>query len=102
MKGLTTIQQYFLPSPLVIITICCRKLHAIVIVELVSSCSVVSAHLKSVVVAFIFDVKIAKINTKKSFRYQAASKFLNVCVWQLQHVFSLISLDDWLNFSSNI
>ena len=67
MKDLTTVQHYFLPRVLVIITICCSKLHAIVTVQPVSSCAVVSAHLKSVVVAFIFDVKITKINTKSRF-----------------------------------
>ena len=81
MIDLTTVQHYFLPRPLVIITICCRKLPAIVNVELVSSCAVVSAHLKSVVVAFIFDVKITKINTKSLFVVKTASKFLNLCAW---------------------
>ena len=79
MKDLTTVQYYFLPRPLVIITICCRKLHAIVIVELVSSCAVVSAHLKSVVVALIFDVKITKINTKSLFVVKLHQSF-SICV----------------------
>ena len=69
--------------------------------QLVSSCPVISAHLKSVVVALIIDVKITKINTKFSC-CQAALKFLNLCVVQLQQLFSLISQDDWLNFSTNI
>ena len=101
MKDLTTVQHYFLPSQLVVVTICCSKLHAIVIVQLVSSCAIISVHLKSVVVAFIFDIEIAKINTKFCC-FQAASKFLNLCLLQLQQLFLLISQNGWLNFSTNI
>ena len=103
MKDLTTVQPYLSPSGHVIITIFCGKLHAIVIVEPVSSSAVVSTHLKSVVVTSTFDVETAKVNTKSTFYCQAASKFLNlcVCVVQLQHLFLLISQDAWVNFSTN-
>ena len=103
MKNLTAVQHYFLPRPLVIITIWRRKLHAIVMVQPVSSCAVVSAHLKSVVVVFFFDVKITKINTKNLVVVQLHQSFsICVCVVQLQQLFSLISQDGWLNFSTNI
>ena len=96
MISLTTVQHYFLPRPLVIITICCRKLHAIVIVQPVSSCAVVSAHLKSVVVAFIFDVKITKINTKSLFVVKLHQSFsIFVCGALATGVFTDIS--GWLD-----
>ena len=96
MKDLTTVQHYFLPKPLVIIAICCRKLHAIVIVEPVCSCVVVSAHLKSVVVAFISDGKITKINTKSLFVIKLHQRFsICVCVCVCVCVFTDIS--GWLD-----
>ena len=102
MKDLTTVQHYFLPAPLVIITVYCRKLHATVKVHVSSSCAAVSAHLKSVVVAFIIDVEITKINAKICFVGNLHQNVLIcVCVLQLQ-LFSLISWDGWLNFSTNI
>ena len=106
MIHLTTVQYDFLPRLRVIITIYCRKLHAIVNVQPVSSCAVVSTHLKSVVVAFIFDVKITKINTKcfllSSCNKVSQSVCVCVCVVLLQQLFSLMSWDGWLNFSTNI
>ena len=102
MISLTTGQHCFLPRPLVIITICCSKLHAIVIVQVVSNCAVVSAHLKSVVVVFIFDVKITKINTKSYLLSNCIKVSQSVCVVHLQQLFLLISHDGWINFSTNI
>ena len=60
MKDLTVVQHCFLPRVFIIITICCRKRRAIVMVQPVSSCPVISVHFKSVVVPFIIDVKITK------------------------------------------
>ena len=80
MIDLTTVQHYFLPREIVIITVCCSKLDAIVIVQVVSSGAVVSDHLKSVIVTFIFDVKITKINTNSLFVVKLHQSFL-ICVW---------------------
>ena len=102
MKDLTTAQNYFLRRVPVIITIWCGKLHAIVIVQLISSCPIISVHSKSVVVAFIFDVKITKINTKCFLLSRCIKVFQSVCVVLLQQLLSLISQNGWLNFSTNI
>ena len=100
MIDLTIVSIYFLPRVLVIITICCRKLHAIVIAHPVSSCALVFAQLKPVVVAFIFDVKITKINTKSLLLSSRIKVSQSVCICCAVATIIFTDIPGWLIFST--